>query len=56
MAIELTGDNLKLKYRVPKPHGKGMGTRNGNSGKGRGKHIDHPKIHGIMRKKYVWRV
>jgi hypothetical protein len=33
MTIELTGDNLKLKYRCAKPKGTHPSTTGGNSGK-----------------------
>lgn len=42
---------LKLKYRTPKPKGKNKADYAGNSGRNRGKHVTHPVIHGIRRKR-----
>lgn len=49
--IDLTGKNLKHKYRTPKPKGRNKADYMGNSGRNRGKHVSHPAIHGIRRKR-----
>lgn len=52
MPIDLTGPNLKLKYRSPKPRGRNKADYNGNTGTNRHKHLGHPAIHGIRRKRF----
>ena len=42
---------LKAKYREPKPVGRFRADYSGNSGKGRPKHVGHPAIHGIRRRR-----
>jgi hypothetical protein len=48
--VELTGANLKRKYRSPKPRGRFRADYGGNSGKPRHKHTTHANIHGARRK------
>lgn len=42
---------LREKYRTPKPKGKNRASYMGNSGVNRHKHMPHPAIHGIRRKR-----
>lgn len=42
---------LKAKYRSPKPKGKFRADYMGNSGITLHKHVTHPAIHGIKRKR-----
>lgn len=51
--VDLTGPNLKFKYRAHKPKGRNKADYNGNSGINRHKHLLRPMIHGIRRKKFA---
>lgn len=43
----------KRKYRTRKPRGRFKADYNGNTGAHRFKHVGHPAIHGINRKRHV---
>ena len=46
---------LKRKYTAEKPKGTNRADYTGNSGKGQGKHTDHPHIHGIRKRRMIKR-
>jgi hypothetical protein len=49
--MDLTGPNLKAKYREPKPKGKNRSDYMGNSGRNRHKHVLAPMVPGVKRKR-----